>query len=155
MVLPEHTKINTHAIDLEEAKQPPYGPIYSLGPVESETLKTYIEINLANGFIYSLKSPAFASILFDKKPNGSLRLCVNYWGLNNITIKNLYPLPFVEKSLHCLGRAKQLTQLDLTSAYHWMRIKKGNKWKMAFQTQYRHFENQVIPFDLTNAPGSF
>ena len=86
--LPGHTEFNTHTIDLEESKQPPYGPIYSLGPVELETLKTYIETNLANGFIRPSKSPAGAPILFDKKPNGSLRLCVDYWGLNNITIKN-------------------------------------------------------------------
>ena len=107
--LPEHTKINTHAIDLEEGKQPLYGPIYSLGPVELETLKTYIETNLANGFIRPSKSPAGAPILFDKKPNGSLRLCVNYRGLNNITIKNQYPPLLVGKSLDRLGRTKQFS----------------------------------------------
>ena len=154
-ILPEHTEINTHAIDLEERKQPPYGPIYSLGPVELETLKTYIETNLANGFICLSKSPAGAPILFDKKPNGSLRLCVDYWGLNNITIKNRYPLPLVGESLDRLGRAKRFTQLDLTSAYHRMRIKEGDEWKTAFRTRYSHFEYQVMPFGLTNAPGSF
>ena len=107
--LPEHIKINTHAIDLEEGKQPPYGPIYSLEPVELETLKIYIETNLANGFFYPSKSPAGAPILFDKKPNGSLRFCVDYQGLNNITIKNRYPLPLVGESLKRLGRAKQFT----------------------------------------------
>ena len=78
MELFEHTEIYTYAIDLEEGKQPPYGPIYSLGPVELKTLKTYIETNLANGFIFPSKSPARAFILFDKKPNGSFRLYVNY-----------------------------------------------------------------------------
>ena len=87
-VLPERTGANEHAIELEEGKQPPYGPIYSLGPVELETLKTYIETNLANGFIRALKSPAGAPILFVRKSNGSLCLCVNYRGLNNLTIKN-------------------------------------------------------------------
>ena len=125
--LPEHTEINIYAIDLEEGKQPPYEPIYSLGPVELEILKTYIETNLANGFIHPSKSPAGAPILFDKKPDRSLRLCVDYWGLNNITIKNRYPLPLVDESLHRLDRAKRFTQLDLTSAYHRMRIKEGDK----------------------------
>ena len=138
--LSKHTEINTHAIDLEENKQPPYGPIYSLGPVEIETLKTYIKTNLANNFIPPSKSPADAPILFDKKPNGSLCLCVNYWSFNNITIKNQYPLLLVGKSLDCLGNAKQFTQLDLTSAYHQMRIKKGDEWKTAFWTRYGHFE---------------
>ena len=154
-VLPEHTEINTHAIDLEEGKQPPYGPIYSLGPVELETLKTYIETNLANGFIRPSKSPAGAPILFDRKPDGSLRLCVDYQGLNNLTIKNRYPLPLIGESLDRLGRAKRFTQLDLTSAYHRMRIKEGDEWKTAFRTRYGHFEYQVMPFGLSNAPASF
>ena len=105
-MLPEHTKINIHAIDPEKSKQPLYGPIYSLGPMELEILKTYIEINLANCFICHLKSPASTLILIDKKPDRSFWLCVDYWGLNNITIKNQYLLPFVSKSLDCLGCAK-------------------------------------------------
>ena len=88
LVLPERTEFNEHAIDLEDGKLPPYGPIYSLGPVELETLKTYIETYLKTGFIRPSKSPAGAPILFDKKPDGSLRLCVDYRGLNNLTIKN-------------------------------------------------------------------
>ena len=155
MELLEHTKINTHAIDPEEGKQSPYRPIYSQGPVELETLKTYIETNLSNSFIRFSKSPADAPILFDKKPNESLCLCVDYWGLNNITIKNQYPLPLVGKSLDRLGCAKQFTQLDLTSAYYQMRIKEGNKWKTAFQTRYGYFEYQVMLFALTNTLGSF
>ena len=125
--LQEHTKMNTHAIDLEEGKQPLYGPIYRLGPIELEILKTYIKINLANGFICSSKSPTGTPIPFDQKPNRSLRLCVDYKGLNNLTIKNRYPLPLIRESLDQLGRAKRFTQMDLTSAYHWMRIKEGNK----------------------------
>ena len=87
-VILKYTEINTHAIDLEKGKQPLYGPIYSLKLVELEILKTYIKINLANGFIRSFKSPANTLILFDKKPNGSLWLYINYQSLNNITIKN-------------------------------------------------------------------
>ena len=125
--LPENTGMNEYAIKLEEGKQPPFGSIYSLGLVELETLKTYIETNLANGFIRPSKSPAGAPILFDRKPDGSLRLCVDYRGLNNITIKNRYPLPLIGESLDRLGRARRFTQLDLTNAYHWMRICEGNE----------------------------
>ena len=125
--LPKHTGINNHTIELVEGQQPLYGPIYSLGPVELETLKAYIETNLANKFIRPSKSPAGAPILFDRKSDSSLRLCVNYQGLNNLTIKNRYPLPLIGESLDRLRRAKQFTQLDLTSAYHQMRIRKGDK----------------------------
>ena len=109
LVLSERTEFNEHVIDLEDGKQPPYRPIYSLGPVELETLKTYIETHLKTRFIRPSKSPAGASILFDKKPDGSLCLCVDYWGLNNLMIKNQYPLPLIGESLDRLGQAKRFT----------------------------------------------
>ncbi len=114
----EHTRINDHAIELVDDRQPLYGPIYSLGPVELETLKAYIENNLASGFIRPSKSPTGAPILFNKKPDGSLRLCVDYQGLNNLSIKNQYPLPLVGELLDRLGRAQRFTHLDLTNVYH-------------------------------------
>ena len=126
-MLSERIEFNEHVIDLEDGKQLPYGPIYSLGLVELETLKTYIKTHLKTGFIRPSKSPAGAPILFDKKSDGSLRLCVDYRGLNNLTIKNRYPLPLIGESLDRLGRAKRFTQLDLTSAYHRMRIKEGDE----------------------------
>ncbi len=95
--------------------------------MELETLKAYIENNLANGFIRPSQSPAGALIFFDKKPDGSLRLCMDYQGLNNLTIKNWYLLPLVGESLDRLGRARHFTQLDLTNAYYQMRIREGNE----------------------------
>lgn len=77
-----------HAIDLEPDKLSFYGPIYSLGLIELKTLKVYIETNLANGFIWPSKSPTRVLIVFIQKPDGGFRLCVNYHGFNNITIKN-------------------------------------------------------------------
>ena len=95
--------------------------------MELETLKTYIKTYLKTGFIQPSKSPAGAPIFFNKKPDGSLRLCVDYWGLNKLTIKNRYPLPLIGESLDRLGQTKRFTQLDLTSAYHRMRIKEGDE----------------------------
>ena len=118
-------------------------------------LKTYIKTNLANGFIRLSKSPARAPIFFDRKPNRSLRLCVDYRGFNNITIKNQYPLSLIGKSLDWFGQAKRFTQLDLTNAYHRMRICESDKWKTAFRTRYSHFKYQVMPFGLSNAPATF
>ena len=98
--LPKYTRINNHAIKLLNDWQPLYSPIYSLKLVELETLKAYIKNNLAKSFIRPSKSLAEASIFFDKKPDGSLRLCVDYQGFNNLTIKNQYSLFLVGKSLN-------------------------------------------------------
>ena len=95
--------------------------------MELETLKVYIKNNLANGFIRPSKSPAGASILFNKKSNGSLRLYVDYRGLNNLIIKNWYPLSLVGESLDQLGWTRWFIQLDLTNAYHQMRIREGDE----------------------------
>ena len=89
-----------YIIELKEDKQLPFDLIYSLRPVVLKTLKTYIKNNLANSFIQPSKSPTKALILFDRKPNRSFCLCVNYSGLNNITIKNKYPLSLISKSLN-------------------------------------------------------
>ena len=136
MKLLENTGIVRHAIKLQDSKQPPYGPIYSLEPVELEILKTYIKIHLKTGFIRSFKSSVGALILFDKKSDDSLCLCVNYQGLNNLTIKNEYLLSLIREALDRLGKAMQFTQLDLTNAYCWVRIKKNDEWKTAFRTWY-------------------
>ena len=77
LVLLEQTEFNQHTIELEKAKQPPYGPIYSLSWLELETLKTYIKTHLKTRFIQPFKSFADTPILFDKKPDGSLYLCVD------------------------------------------------------------------------------
>ena len=127
LILLKATKLNQYVIKLQEGQQPSYGPIYSLGPVELKTLKTYIETDLANDFIQPSKSPAGVLILFVRKPDSSLCLYVDYRGFNNLIIKNWYPLSLIGKSLDRLGRAKRFTQLNLTSAYYQMRIKEGNK----------------------------
>ena len=132
--LSENIGINKYVIKLEEGKQPLYGPIYSSGPVKLEILKIYIETNLKTRFIQPFKSFAGTHILFDKKPDGNLCFCIDYLGINNLTIKNWYSLPLIRKALDWLDRAKQFIQLDLTNAYHQIQIKEGNKWKTAFKT---------------------
>ena len=106
MELPKNTGINKQAIELQDDNQPPYGPIYSLRPVKLETLKTYIETHLKTGIIQPSKSAAGALILFDKKPNSSLWQSVDFQGLNNLTIKNWYPLLLIGEALNWLSRAK-------------------------------------------------
>ena len=106
MKLLKNTGINKYVIKLKVGKQPLYEPIYSLRPVELETLKIYIKNHLKTGFIWLSKFLANTPILFNKKLDGSLWLCVNYWGLNNLIIKNWYILSLIDKVLDWLGKAK-------------------------------------------------
>lgn len=123
----KHMAINDHEIELIYNWQSFYSAIYNLGPVELATLKTYIKINLASNFIRSSKSLARAPIFFYKTHGGNLSLCVNYWGLHNLSIKNWYSLSLVKKSLDWPDWAWQFTQLNLVNAYYWKRIQEGDE----------------------------
>ena len=82
-------------------------------------------------------------------------MCVDYRGLNKVTIKNRYPLPLISGLLNQLGQAKIYTKIDLRGAYNLVRVKEGDEWKTAFRTRYDHFEYLVMSFGLTNAPTIF
>lgn len=152
--LPPHRPYDL-AIDLEEGKSPPFGPLYSLSALELKALSEWLDENLLKGFIQPSKSPAAAPILFVKKKDSTLRLCVDYRALNAITVKNRYPLPLIPEALDRLREARIFTKLDLRGAYNLVRIKAGDEWKTAFRTRYGHFECLVMPFGLTNAPAAF
>jgi len=152
--LPPHRPYD-HKIHLQPGTTPPYGPIYSLSPEELKTLRQYIDDNLRKGFIRSSQSPCAAPILFVKKPDGTLRLCVDYRGLNKITIKNRYPLPLINELFDRLRDAKFFTKLDMRDGYNRLRIGEGEEWKTAFRTRYGLYEYTVMPFGLCNAPGTF
>lgn len=94
-------------------------------------------------------------VLFVKKKNRDLRLCVDFRGLNKITRKDQYPLPLISELLDSPRRAKIYTKLDLGHAYHLVRIAEGDEWKTAFRTRYGSYEWRVMPFGLTNAPTAF
>ena len=96
-----------------------------------------------------------APILFTKKKDGSLRLCIDYHGLNKLSKKDGYPLLLIADLLDSPGRAHIYTKIDLRHAYHLVRIRKGDEWKTTFCTKYSSFEWRVMPFSLTNAPGAF
>lgn len=111
-------KAMDHAIELIDGKTPPYGPIYPLSQRELQVLRQYINENLECGWIRPLKSPAGAPILFVPKKDGGLRLCVDYRGLNKITVKNCYPLPLVSEILDRLAGAKFFTKIDIQDVYY-------------------------------------
>jgi len=126
-----------------------------LSKFEQEALKKFIDENLTNGFIRSMSSPHGAPVLFVKKKDGSLRLCVDFCGLNKITKKDRYSLPLISDLLDSLCKAHIYTKIDLRHVYHLVCIAEGDKWKTAFWTRYGAFEWSVMPFGLTNAPAAF
>ncbi len=118
-------------------------------------MKSYIEEELAKGFIRPSTSPASAGFFFVKKKDGGLRPCIDYRSLNDITSKFRYPLPLVPAALEQLRRARYFTKLDLRCAYNLIRIREGDEWKMAFSTTTGHYEYLVMPFGLSNSPSVF
>ena len=153
--LPPHRTFD-HSIDMVDGKEPPWGPIYALSEKELGVLREYLDDMLKSGKIRPSKSPAGAPILFVPKKEGrGLRLCVDYRGLNKVTILNRYPLPLMNELRDRVRGSKVFTKLDLKAGYNLIRIKEGDEWKTAFRTRYGHFEYSVMPFGLANAPATF
>jgi hypothetical protein len=152
--LPEHRKYDI-SIDIKPDSVVPWGPIYGLSEPELKVLREYLDENLKKNYIRPSKSPAGAPIFFVKKKDGSLRPVVDFRGLNNVTVKNRYPLPLINEIMSRFRTAKVFTKIDLRGAYNLVRVKTGDEWKTAFRCRYGHFEYNVMPFGLTNAPAVF
>jgi hypothetical protein len=119
---------------------PPFEPIRALDENRLHALREYLEMNLEWGWIWESTSPAGVPIHFVQKKDGSLRLCVDYQGLNAIMVKDHTPLPLIGEALDRLANAKIYTKLDIKDTYHNLQIVEGDEWKMAFQTKYGLYE---------------
>ena len=126
-----------------------------MAPVELKELKLQLQELLEKGFIHLSVSPWGAPVLFVKKKDGTLRLCVDYRQLNKMTVKNKYPLPRIDDLFDQLKGASVFSKIDLRFGYHQLRIKDTNVHKTTFIMRYRHYEFLVMPFGLTNAPTAF
>ena len=144
-----------HEIELKDGKNPTFHKIYNLDQNELKTLREWIDDQLRKGYIRPSKSSAGYPVMFVPKKNGKLRLVIDYRKLNEITKKDVTPLPLITEIRDRLFRAKWFTALDLKGAYNLIRIKPGDEWKTAFRTRYGLFECLVMPFGLTNAPATF
>ncbi|KAI2642467.1 Transposon Tf2-6 polyprotein [Labeo rohita] len=152
--LPPHRPYDL-AIDLAPGAVLPRGHLYSLSAAEHQAMEEYVAEGLRAGTIRPSSSPAAAGFFFVKKKDGGLRPCVDYRGLNQITIKNRHPLPLTNTALDALSGARFFTKLDLRSAYNLVRIREGDEWKTAFITPTGHYETLVMPFGLCNSPSVF
>lgn len=153
-VLPPRRAID-HEISLIPGARPPARGAYRMAPPELKELRRQLDELLDAGFIRPSKAPYGAPVLFQKKQDGSLRLCIDYRALNKVTVKNHYPIPLIADLFDQLGDATYFTKLDLRSGYHQVRIAAGDEEKTACVTRYGAFDWLVMPFGLTNAPATF
>ena len=152
--LPKHQPWD-HGIPLQPGKQPKKQAVRPMSAEKAEVLRKYIDDNLRKGFIRESESPAGSPVLFVPKKDNDWRLCVDYRELNEITIKNSYPLPLIHELQDRLQGAQWFTAFDIPGAYNRIRIKEGEEWKTAFRTRFGLYEYLVMPFGLTNAPATF
>ncbi len=138
-----------HAIEITAELS--YESLYNLLNTELATLRQYLDNVLAKEWIKHFVSSTDASILFILKKNDSLHLCMNYWDLNKITVKNHYSLSLISETLDRLNKVKQFTKLNLKNVYHCLRIQREDEWKTTFHTHYNHFKYMIMLFNLINA----
>ena len=138
-------------IDLIPRTSPIAKRPYRMAASELAELKKKLRELQESGFIRPSSSPWGAPVLFVKKKDGSMRMCVDYRALNEVTIKNKYPLPNIDDLFDQLKGAKYLSKIDLRSGYHQFKIRESDIPKTAFVTRYGQFEFTVMSFGLTNA----
>jgi hypothetical protein len=142
-------------IDLLPSTAPISKRPYRMSSDQLQELKAQIKELMGKGFIRASSSPWGAPIIFVGKKDGTQRMCVDYRSLNDVTIKNKYPLPRIEDLFDQMRGAKVFSKIDLRSGYHQMKIRPSDIPKTAFTTRYRLYEYTVMSFGLTNAPAYF
>lgn len=152
--LPAHQPWD-HEIKIQEGKQPRKEPLRPVTAQRAEQIREYVDEGLRKGHIRESDSPAGYPLHIVTKPGKKDRVCVDYRGLNEITVKNSYPLPLIHELQDRLQGAQWFTAFDIPGAYNRIRIKEGEEWKTAFRTRFGLFEYLVMPFGLTNAPATF
>lgn len=152
--LPPRREVD-HEIELEPGSKPPAKAPYRMPPPELEELRRQLKDLLDAGYIRPSKAPYGAPVLFQRKKDGSLRMCIDYRALNKVTVKNKYPIPLIADLFDQLGKARYFSKLDLRSGYYQVRIAEGDEAKTTCVTRYGSYEFLVMPFGLTNAPATF
>ena len=144
-----------HAIELVEGAKALDCKIYPLSKEEQTQLEEFLKENLETNQIRPSKSPMASPFFFVKKKDGKLRPVQDYQKLNEMTIKNHYPLPLILELIDKLTHVKIFSKMDIWWGYNNIRIKEGDEWKVAFRTNWGLFEPLVMFFGLTNSPTTF
>ncbi|GJR75767.1 putative reverse transcriptase domain-containing protein [Tanacetum coccineum] len=152
--LPHTRQVEFH-IDLVPGAAPIARAPYRLAPSKMKELVDQLQELSDKGFIRPSSSPWGAPVLLVKKKDGSLQMCIDYRELNKLTVKNRFPLPRIDDLFDQLQGSSVYSKIDLRSGYHQLRVREEDISKNAFRTRYGHYEFQVIPFGLTNAPAVF
>jgi hypothetical protein len=142
-------------IELKPGTAPISRRSYRMPPIELAELKTRLQDLLEKGFIRPSSSPWGCPAIFIKKKDQTLRMCMDYRPLNEVMIKNKYPLPRIDILFDQLIGARVFSKIDLRSGYHQIRIRPEDIPKTAFTTRYGLFEYLVMSFGLTNVPAHF
>ena len=142
-------------IPLEPGATPVYTPPYRASPRETAEMQQQVQEGLETGRIRVSSSPYGSSVLFVSKPDGSLRMCIDYRRLNKQTVKNRHPLPRIDDLLDQFGGAQYFSVIDLKAGYAQIRLPESDIPKTAFNTPFGHFEYTIVPFGLSNAPSVF
>ncbi|KAI3707652.1 hypothetical protein L6452_26279 [Arctium lappa] len=142
-------------IDLTPGAAPITRAPYRLAPSKMKEMMSQLQDLLEKGFVRPSSSPWGAPVLFVKKKDGTMRMCIDYRELNKVTVKNKYPLPRIDDLFDQLQGAGCFSKIDLRSGYHQVKVKEEDIPKTAFRTRYGHYEFLVMPFGLTNAPTVF
>ena len=142
-------------IELIPGTEPISIPPYRMALAELKELKAQLEELLSKGFIRPSTSPWGALVLFVKKKDGSLRLCIDYRQLNRAKIRNQYSLPRIDELFDQLHGSRVYSKIDLRLGYHQLRVRENDVSKTAFRTRYDHYEFLVMPFGLINVAAAF
>ncbi len=144
-----------HKIELTTENNLSFEPLRRMSDEQLSETKRYILENLHKGFISPSNVPFAAPILFAKKADGSLRFCVDYRKLNELTKKDPYPIPLIDEMMARISKARIFTKIDIQQAFHKIRMDTDSEDYTTFRTRYGSYKYKVLPFGLTNGPATF